>query len=223
MIYNRSLLQKLDYKYGRFAIKNLMSIIIFGMVLVFAANLVLPPMNNVHFSEMFIFDRTAIFSGQIWRLISFVLIPPNTSILFIILSLYFYWMMGSAMEAQWGSFKFDVFYLTGVIGTIIAGLITGFTTNSYLNLSLFLGFAILFPEFQVRLFFILPVKVKYLAYLDAVYLLFILIVSDWQGKAALIAALLNIGLFFWQDFLEGGKRIIRKIKWKQNSKKNGWR
>jgi len=223
MNYNRSWLQKLDYKYGRKAIRNLMSIIVFGMALVFLADLVMSVQAGSTLSAMLVFDRDAIFAGQIWRLISFVFIPPNSSILFIILSLYFYWLMGSAMEDEWGSFKFDVFYLCGVLGSVLAGLITGYATNNYLNMSLFLAFALLFPEFKINLFFVLPIKVKYLAYLDAAYLFVLLLISSWQGKVALLVALLNIAIFFWRDFVDGTKRIVRKIKWKRNSRKAGWR
>jgi len=223
MKYNRSWLQKIDYKYGRFAIKNLMNIIVIGMALVFVADLVLSPGRDTSFSSMLVFDRSAVFGGQIWRLLSFAFIPPPSSVLFIILSLYFYWLMGSAMESEWGSFKFDVFYLCGVFGTVLAGMFTGYATNNYLNMSLFLAFALLFPEFKVNLFFVLPVKVKYLAYLDAAFLLYLLIVASWQGKIALLVALVNIALFFWQDFFDGTKRIIRKIKWKRSSRRAGWK
>src|SRR5665648_175947 len=167
MNYNRSWLQKMDYKYGRHAISNLMRFIVFGMAFVFIADLVISSQTGSTLTSILVFDRNAIFAGQIWRLVSFVFIPPSSSILFIILSLYFYWLMGSAMEDEWGSFKFDIFYLCGVLGSIAAGLITGYATNNYLNMSLFLAFALLFPEFKINLFFVLPIKVKYLAYLDA--------------------------------------------------------
>jgi len=223
MNYNRSWLQKLDYKFGRNAIRNLMSFIVFGMALVFLADLVMSVQTGRSLSSILVFDREAIFSGQIWRIVSFVFIPPSSSILFIILSLYFYWLMGSAMEDEWGSFKFDVFYLCGVTGSAAAGLITGYATNNYLNMSLFLAFALLFPEFKINLFFVLPIKVKYLAYLDAAYLFVLLLISSWQGRIALLVALINIALFFWRDFIDGTKRIIRKIKWKRNSRKAGWK
>jgi len=223
MNYKRNWLQKMDNKYGRLAIHNLMNIIVIGMIIVYVMNLVLATAKDSSFLMLFVFDRGAIFSGQIWRLISFIFIPPDSSILFIIMSLYFYWLMGSAMDAEWGSFKFNVFYFCGVFGTVIAGLITGYATNNYLNMSLFLAFAALFPEFRVNLFFILPVKVKYLAYADAVFLLIMFIFVNWQGKTALAVALLNLLLFFWNDFLDGIKRMIRKAKWRKNARRTGWR
>jgi len=222
MNYKRSWLQKMDYKYGRLAIHNLMNIIVIGMIIVFVMNAVLSSSGS-SFLMLFTFDRAAIFSGQIWRLISFIFVPPDSGILFIIMSLYFYWLMGSAMEGEWGSFKFDVFYFCGVFGTVIAGLLTGYATNNYLNLSLFLAFASLFPEFKVNLFFLIPVKVKYLAYIDAVFLLLTFILINWQGRIALAVALLNLLLFFWSDFLDGSKRIIRKAKWRKNARRTGWR
>lgn len=223
MNYKHSWLQKMDYKYGRYAIRNLMNIIVFGMAIVFVMDIVLSSAKGSSLLGMFAFDRDLIFGGQIWRLISFLFIPPNSSILFIVLSLYFYWLMGSAMEAEWGSFKFDVFYLCGVLGTIISGLITGYATNYFLNMSLFIAFACLFPDFKINLFFFLPIKVKYLAYFDAAYLVVMLFLNNWQGRIAIAVALLNIALFFWHDFVDGISKMIRKAKWRKNARKTGWK
>lgn len=223
MNYKHSWLQKMDYKYGRHAIRNLMSIIVIGMAIVFVIDFALSSAKGSSLLAMFAFDRDLIFSGQIWRLISFVFIPPDASILFIILSLYFYWLMGSAMEAEWGSFKFNIFYLCGVLGTVISGLMTGYATNYFLNMSLFIAFTCLFPDFKINLFFFLPVKVKYLALIDAAYLIFLLIFNNWQGRIAIAVALLNIALFFWHDFAGGINKMIRKAKWRRNARRTGWK
>lgn len=145
-----------------------MMIIVFGMAAVYLFDLLFYPVNHISLSSLLAFDRSAILRGQIWRIVTFVFIPPNSSPFFIFLSLYFYWLIGSSLENQWGAFRFNVFYLCGVIGTMLFGFITGYATNYYLNLSLFFAFALIFPDFQLMLFFILPVKVKYLALLDAI-------------------------------------------------------
>ncbi len=88
---------------------------------------------------------------------------------FIAFSLYFYYLIGTALEREWGSFWFDVYYFCGAIGTVIAGFITGSATNYYLNMSLFFAFAALYPNFQVLLFFFIPIKIKWLAYVDAAF------------------------------------------------------
>ena len=93
------------------------------------------------------FDRSLIFAGQWWRVITWILIPPSSSIIFIIFSLYFYYLIGLGLEHSWGSFKFNLYYLVGIIATIIGGFITGTTDNTFLNYSLFFAFAILYPDF----------------------------------------------------------------------------
>ncbi len=156
----RKLLNKLERKFGKFAIPNLMTIIIFGMALVYLINFFTNPEYAFNLSSLIYFDKELILHGQVWRVLTFIFEPPDSSPLWIIFALYLYWVIGSALEQNWGSFRFNVYYLVGMIGTIISGLITGYATNTYLNLSLFLAFAMLYPNFQLMLFFIIPVKIK---------------------------------------------------------------
>lgn len=207
----RGWLQRLDNKFGRYAIHNLMNIIIFGMALLYIADMVLLIDSGRSLSNLFFFDRSAIFSGQIWRLMTFIIVPPEASIIFVFFALYILWMLGTALENEWGSFKFNIFYLFGMLGAICAGMITGYATNIYLNMSLFLAFAILYPNFIFRLFFVIPIKVKYLAYFDAAFLIILLIISSWPGKIALFVSLLNILIFFGRDLLDGLKLLFRRI------------
>ena len=140
------------------------------------------------------------------RLITFVLLPPQTSMIFIIFALYFSYMIGSALESEWGTCTFTVYYLIGVAGSIIAGIITGAAFNIYLNLSLFFAFAILFPDFQVMLFFILPIKVKYIAFFNAMFFVVNFLLGGWAEKAAIIASLLNLIVFFSGTLIKTIKR-----------------
>ena len=160
--------------------------------------------------------------GQIWRLVTFIFISPNSRILFILFSLYFYWLIGNALENQWGAFRFNLYYLFGMVGTVIAGMITGYATNSYLNLSLFLAFALMYPDYQVMVFFILPVKMKYLALLDVIGLAVMCIMDSWPGRIALFVALGNVILFFWRDFIYGIQNAKRRYEWRKNAG-NNWR
>ena len=210
------LINKLERKIGKFAIPNLMLAIVMGMFIVYIITLTFP---QIGLWNYLYFDRKLVFSGEVWRLISFIILPPQSSIIFIILSLYFYYMIGSALENEWGSFKFNVYYLFGIIGTIIAGLITGFAQNSFLNLSLFLAFAVLYPNYEILLFFFIPIKVKYLAYLDAIYFIIILIIGSWDSKAAVLASLINFFLFFGGDFIRYIKEEKSYLKTRRNFKK----
>ena len=207
-------IDKLAFKMRRIAVPSLMKYIVISMGAVFVLDLFF---GNL-LTQYLIFNKAAIWSGQLWRLISFIFIPISSSPLFIIFTLYFYWMIGEALEREWGVAKFNLFYLTGIVGTLIAGLITGYATNQYLNMSLFLAFAILFPNFELRLFFVLPVKIKWLAYLDLVFFLFALVVSGWPERIALLVSLANIVLFFHDDARRQINNIRRRRQWQNQFK-----
>lgn len=223
-------LNRLERKFGRFAIPNLMGIIVFGMAIVFVIDTFINPEYEFNLSSLLYFDRDLILQGQVWRLITFIFIPPDSQILFIIFALYFYWMIGSALEAQWGAFRFNMFYLTGIVSTIIAGCITGGATGSYLNLTLFLAFAMLYPNFQLLLFFFIPVKIKWLAWLDAILLVISLIFNTWTGRIALLVSIGNFLLFFGKDLVQATKLFFRRLgnkrrksQYTQNDNQKNWK
>lgn len=195
-------LYKLQRKHGKLAIPNLMLIIVIGQLFIYFANMLFAERGVI---SWFAFDRAAILSGQVWRLITFIFVPNVSGIIWLLLSLYFYYMIGGALENEWGCFIFNVFYFIGVFCTLIAGFITGVATNQFLNLSLFFAFAILFPDYQIMLFFIIPVKMKYLAIVDTVIYIYYFIVGGWSLRAAIIAALANLAVFF-------GGTLIKKLK-----------
>lgn len=210
-------LNKLERKIGRFAIPNLMFMIIVGQFTVFAASMLFPQLNIQGFLSL---DKNAIFEGQVWRLLSFIFIPPPSGIIFMIFSLYFYYLIGTSLENQWGSFKFNIYYLTGMIGIILASFITGNGTNIFLNYSLFFAFAVFYPEFQVNLFFILPIKIKYLALLDALFFVYSFIIGGWVIRLSIIASLLNFILFFGGDFIKFIKQQASYQKTRRNFRKS---
>lgn len=214
-------LNKLERKYGKYAIPNLMTIIVFGMGLVFlldsftSAN----PDYAYGLSSLLYFDRDAVLHGQVWRILTFLFLPPESSPLFILFSLYLYWLIGNALERQWGSFKFNIYYLCGVLGTIISGLITGYATNTFLNLSLYLAFAILFPDFEFLLLFFIPVKLKYLAIFEGIFILIFLIFGNWTTRFCILISLINVILFFGKDLYKSIQVFIRRKRWQRKNRK----
>lgn len=214
------LLDKLERKFGRFAINNLMLYIVLGMGVFYIADVVLNtnPDNRVQLLEMISFDREKILHGEVWRVLTFVLMPPLTSIIFAAFAFYFYWMMGTSLESQWGSFKFNVYFFTGIIGCIIAGFIFGYTTNTYLYLSMFLAFAILFPNYEILLFFFIPVKVKWLGIFDAVLLIISFILGGLSTKVFILFSLANLILFFGKDLFSKIYYTVRRYRYKQQKK-----
>lgn len=206
----RDLLDRLSRKLERIAVQSLMKYIVIGMGIVFFLDIIF----SGAFSQLLMFSKTGIMSGQIWRLISFIFVPPPSSPLFIIFALYFYWMVGEALEGAWGTARFNLFYIIGILGTILSGLITGYASNQYLNLSLFFAFAILYPDFELLLFFILPIKVKWLAIIDAAFFAWSLIVSRWPERIALLVSLVNIALFFGPDLYNRIYNWRRRRQWR---------
>jgi membrane associated rhomboid family serine protease len=130
-------------------------------------------------------------------------------------------MMGSALEREWGTLKYNVFYLCGILFSIIGGMSLGYATNIYINLSLLFAFALLFPDFELRLFFIIPIKVKYLAIIDAAFFAYIIVISSWPVRVAIIASFLHIVLFFWNQIGTGIRNItIKTSYWIRRKRKS---
>ena len=209
-----SFLSKLDRKIGRFAVPNLPIIIIVAMALIYFADYTLLRSSNQTFSQYLYFDRELILKGEVWRIFTFTIVPEDDGPLFFLLTLYFFWFIGTTIEKEWGSFRFNVFYLMGYLGSVAAGFIMGGTTNYYLNLSLFLAFAILNAEAKVLLFFCIPIKVKWLAYLDLFLITITFIFSDWVARVAIIFSLVNIALFFWKGLYYRMSSYFRRRRFK---------
>lgn len=155
-------LNQLERKYGRFGIPNLTNILVGGQILVLAIELFV----NQTVSVWLALSRYFLLRGQIWRIITFAFIPSyGGSILSAVLGIYFTWFIGTALEQEWGDFRYTVYLLSGMLGTVLACLLTGVTGSTYcLSLSLLLAFAMLYPEVQVLLFFVIPVRVKYFGF-----------------------------------------------------------
>ena len=213
-------LNKLERKFGRYAVPGIMNILITGMVIVYIWDAIISPASGKFpLSPLISFSRDLILEGQVWRIVSFIFEPIATTPFFLIFTFYFYWLIGQVMENQWGVFRFNIFMLSGFIGSVIGGFITGGTSNSLIILSMFLAFAVIAPDFQIMLFFIIPVKIKYIAYLDAAFLLVSLIFSDFVGKIAILISLINLMIFFGEDFINLLKMRIHHWKYKIKNRK----
>ena len=144
--------------------------------------------------------------GQLWRLFTFLFIPPSVSPLWMFFWLYLLYIYAQALENEWGDFRFNLFYGLGALSTIAASLLLGVgLSNFILNTTIFLAFAALYPDFELMLFFILPVKVKWLAYIWWLVMAFNFLGGGWYARTAIAAGLLNYGLFFGRTHWENVK------------------
>ena len=137
----------------------------------------------------------------------------------ILFSLYFYYIIGMGLEARWGKVKFNLYYLVGMAAAVIACLITGYASNSYLNLSLFFAYAAMYPDEEVLLFMLLPVKMKILALIDAALYTYYFIVGNASTRVTIALCLLNVILFLGGDILNTLRRESRYWKTRYNFRK----
>jgi len=144
-----------------------------------------------------------VLSGEVWRLFTWIFIPPTTSPIFIFFALMLLWIYGEHLEQAWGSLRMNLFYLTGMLGCTVAAFFTGggLAYNVLLNFSVFFAFATVNPNFQLLLLFILPVKVKWLAWIAFALLALQALVGPWSLRAAFAVAFLNYALFFGPTLL----------------------
>ena len=180
-------------------IPNLMLYIVLGTAVVY----VMSQMSGNYFLyNLLVFNRTLILQGQIWRLITYPLTYNISNLLLMAVSLFCYYSLGRVMEQVWGTLRFNLFYFTGVVMMDIWCMIFGGQASvTYLNLSLFLGFATMYPDSQFLLFFIIPVKAWLFALIDLGIVLMDLITMPFPYNFFSVISLANYFLFFGKDVL----------------------
>lgn len=205
---------KLERKYGKFAIPNLTVILIGGFILGYMIEIMQPA------ALMFInLNPAKIMQGQIYRLITWIIMPPGGASLWIIITLMFYFSIGRTLENAWGDFRYTLYILSGivftdigVVGAYLVMKLTGQaelaaffaeysnTSTYYLCMSLFLAYAFMFPDMQILVYFIIPVRIKWLGYLDIAYLILAVLTYGMKGYYAgmvtVIMSVLNFILFY---------------------------
>ncbi len=192
------LIDKLDRKLRRYAIRNVTLYLIIGQVIFFLFVL----------SGRFILDRVVLVpefvrAGEWWRLITFLFIPPLTNPIFAFFAWYLFYLMGSALEGHWGAFRYNLFLLTGYLVTVAVTFLFPYSaaTNIFIGGSVFLAFAYLYPDFQLYILFILPVKIKWLALITWIGYVYEMIVGSWHTRLLVLASISNFFLFFGRDII----------------------
>jgi len=198
----RNMIDRFCYKHPNFGIPNLMKYISIANIVFW----VIGAVNPVLLSYLS-FSPAHIMHGQVWRLFSFIFYPPSSGMLAFI-AFYFYYWIGSTLEQYWGTAQFNIYFFTGVILTVIYGMAMYFITGinfvlsaQYIYLSMFFSFAALFPDMQVLLFFIIPIKMKYLAYLDAFFFILGVIQNPFPVNLLPVVAVLNFLIFCGDELL----------------------
>lgn len=211
-------LNKLERKLGRFAIPNLIVWLIGAYTIGFVLYTV-----NPNILSMLTLSPYHILHGQVWRLVTWIFMPTESNLIFLLIMALFYYQLGTALERNWGTFRFNVYIFSGIIFTVIGAFILyavyyvldlsiytampalaesmsytmsyGFSVN-YINMSIFLAFAVMFPDMQVMLYFIIPIKMKWMAIVYGVLIVYNLIMGSWSMRVSIVMSLLSFMVFF---------------------------
>ena len=202
------LLDVLEKKFRRFAIPNITVYLIAGQVLFFIFELA-----GRFMLERVVLIPELVMAGEWWRLVTFLFIPPLTNPIFAFFAWYLFYLMGGALEGHWGAFRYNLFLLIGYLVTVAVTFLFPFSaaTNLFIGGSIFLAFAFLYPDFQLYILFIIPVKIKWLALLTWVGYGYEIIVGTWQTRLLVLASISNFLLFFGKDIywrMKTGKKVM---------------
>ena len=205
----------LERRFGQLAIPGLMRIIVAFNALVFLMMTVKP-----HFDDFLTLRPERVMAGEVWRLVSYIFIPQigggDYRVLYAFMYLQFLWLIGEGLEQAWGSFKLNLFYFVGMVGTTVAVFFfdAADATGVYLNLSLFFAFATLFSNFPILLFFVIPVRVKWIALFFLGLVGIKLIGGPATARLTILVSLVNYLLFFAPAWLtywrEQGRTAARR-------------
>jgi len=191
-------LDKLERRFGFLAIPGLIRIVIAFTALVWALMWL-----NPNFRFALDLDPARIRHGEVWRLVTYIFVPQPLSF-WIVMALWFLWFIGEGLERAWGPFRLTLYFFVGMIGTTVAAFFFGSNfSNGMLIASLFFAFARFYPDEVIYILFILPVKIKWLAWVFATFLLLGFVLNSNSYRAALIAAFANYFIFF-------GPEIVRQ-------------
>jgi hypothetical protein len=224
-----SWIDRVDAKFGRYAVPNLTVFLIAGQVLAFLANSA-PGLEGSAVLKNIQLEPDKVLQGEWWRLITFLFAPPTTNVLFAFFFWYLFYLMGATLEANWGAFRYNLYLLLGYVASIVMAFVASFAaglpgqvaSNGYLYGTVFLAFARLYPDFTISIFFLLPVKVKWLAMLQwIIYGVTMISPATWLERGMVVAAVFNYLAFFGHDILHGMKHRHRRMQFQSRSLHGG--
>lgn len=217
--------ERFCYKHPRFGIRNLMLYIVIGSGAVYLLSMI--DTTGTLYS-LLTFSPSLILKGQIWRLVTFVFLPQWSNIFWTAIGLYFYYFIGSSLESQWGTARFNVYYLCGIVLSILYGLILSLfgvhvewiISASYINMSLFFAAAVMWPDMRLLVFFIIPVKLKWLAIVDAgIFVASMIVGRTLFPLIAIGNFLLFFGYVLWERVFGKSASTSRTVQFKSAVRK----
>ena len=214
-----SLISKLNARFGRFAVPNLTVVLIAGQVFLYLAKMFNPAQGGDVLEKVRLYPAYVL-DGEIWRLVTFLFDPPATNPVFAFFFWYLFYLFGTTLEQSWGTFRYNVFLAIGYVATVVMAFAVYASfgganiqaNNGFLYGTIFLAFARLYPDFVLQIFFVLPVKVRWLAFFQwCIYGMSLLTAPTWMIRGMVVASVLNYLLFFgkdiWRDMKQGHRRM----------------
>ncbi len=226
---------KMERKFGRYAIRNLM----YYIMILYGIGIVIQMLYPMLYWQYLCLDAPSILRGQVWRIVTFLLFPPMGSmaplgssagslfsdLLFNGIALSLYYSLGMNLERTWGAFRFNVYFFMGVLGHVLAALVgylvfgqRWILTTVYLNFSLFFAFAAVYPNLEFLLFMVLPVKAKVLAIVDGIFFAYSFLMGNMADRCAIVLSLANFLVFFLMT-RNTGRVSPREIRRRQEFKR----
>lgn len=233
-----------ERKFGKYAIKNISLMLIMCYAVGYLINII-----NPNFLSYLTLNPYEILHGQIWRILTWIIIPPETSnLFFVLIMLYFYYSIGTTLERTWSTYRYNVYLLSGMLFTVLGSfllmlycylfngdlitmlgakqffaIVSLFFSTYYVNMSIFLAFSATFPEAQVLLMFIIPIKVKWLGIAYGALLVLEFIMGSVYSRFVMAASLLNFGVFWLtskRHIHMSPKQVKRRQEFKREIKRN---
>ncbi len=206
-------LNRLEYKFGRYRIRNLSRYLVIGQVILFLVYTALP--RFFYLNMYFPLVRSDLARGKIWELVTVLFTPATYSPINFLLSAYFLYFIGQALEQVWGDFRFNVFILLSWLAAVISCLITGVGTMGYLPVVLFIAFALYYPDQRLLLFFVIPIPARYLGLGAGLMLVYYLLRDPFYGKINLLLACAVLFVFFGKGLVQHIRDEINNYKRRQ--------
>lgn len=244
---------KLERKFGKYAIPNITLYLIIGYIIGYIVE-----MANSDIYELLLFNPYEIMHGQVWRVFTWLFTAPESLGIFTIVMLFLYYSLGTSLEHTWGTFRYNLYLILGFVFTIVGAIIiyvimviyysmtlTGviysqgiaeifgsyvsmMVSTFYINMSIFLAFAVTYPDVQLMLYFVIPVKIKWFGYLYGAFIAYD-IISTFRAYSddvylaivhavVVIVSLLNFLIYWMSGWGRGASHIKRSYNYKKSVK-----
>lgn len=199
-------IDRMERRFGKYAVPNLTAYIVGCYIIGYAVSQFMP-----RIFSMLLLEPVLILHGQVWRLFTWLFVPVSGNVLSLVIMSFLYYSLGRILEQNWGVFRYNLYIFSGIIFTVIGAFAAYFVmgggnsivnmsflfSTNYINMSIFLAFAVSFPNMEVMLYFILPIKMKWMALVYAAGIGYSFVLGNTPARIAILASILNFLLFFF--------------------------